>query len=419
MNPVYPLMLRMDGRRVVVVGGGEVALRRVSGLIDAAAEVVVVAPRLTPALMTLAERGAVSWIRRGYHRGDLAGAWLAHACTDDPAVNAAVADDAQRQHLWCVRADDARQSPAWTPAVGRHGALTVAVTAGGDPRRAVAVRDRIVAELPTGRLSAPPMRDRQVAGWVALIGAGPGDPELITVRGRRLLAEADVVVSDRLVAGELLADLRPHVRVIDASKQPRGRSVSQDEINDTLISHARAGRFVVRLKGGDPYVFGRGSEELRACAAAGVACMVVPGVSSALAAPGAAGVPVTERGLTQEFTVVSGHVPPGDPRSTVQWELLAGLGGTLVLLMAVENLDAISAVLLRHGRPADTPAMIVQDGTTDAQRVIAGTLTDIAERAREAVIDPPAIVVVGAVAASAIVTPADSNPGQSPGPRPW
>jgi len=241
-----------------------------------------------------------------------------------------------------------------------------------------------------------PSIERQPAG-VALVGAGPGDPELITVKGRRLLAAADVVVADRLVPGMLLGELRPEVEFVDAAKIPYGPAAAQEEINRILVERAQAGKFVVRLKGGDPYVFGRGGEEAVACAKAGVPVRVVPGVTSSIAAPALAGIPVTHRGVAHEFTVVSGHVAPGSGASLVDWAALARMRGTLVVLMGLKNLPHIADALLAGGRAADTPAAVVQEGSTDAQRVLRSTLAAIAADAREAGIRPPAVVVVGDV----------------------
>jgi uroporphyrin-III C-methyltransferase/precorrin-2 dehydrogenase/sirohydrochlorin ferrochelatase len=327
-------------------------------------------------------------------------------CTDDPAVNAAVGAEAHERRIFCVRADDAPAGSAVTPAVGRHDGLTVGVLAGRNPRRSAAVRTALVEALHAGIVddSAEPVRP-----GVALVGGGPGDPELITVRGRRLLARADVVVTDRLGPRDLLDTLAPHVEVIDASKIPYGRAMNQARINELLVQHARAGRFVVRLKGGDPYVFGRGFEEALACAEAGVPVTVVPGVTSAFAAPAVADVPVSHRGVAHEIVVVSGHVPPGDPRSLVDWPALARLRGTVVLLMAVERIGAFAAALMDGGRPADTPVAVVQDGTTRIQRSLRATLATVADAVRERGINPPAVVVVGPVAGLADGVTASSS----------
>jgi uroporphyrin-III C-methyltransferase/precorrin-2 dehydrogenase/sirohydrochlorin ferrochelatase len=299
--------------------------------------------------------------------------------------------------VWCVRSDDAEAATAWTPATGRSEGVTVAVLTGRDPRRSAAVRDAVVEGLRDGTLAAP--RHRARTPGVALVGGGPGDPDLITVRGRRLLAEADVVIADRLGPRDLLDELPPHVEVIDAAKIPYGRFMAQEAINNALIEHAKAGKAVVRLKGGDPFVFGRGMEEAEALAEAGIPCTVVPGISSAISVPGAAGIPVTHRGVAHEFTVVSGHVAPDDPRSLVDWQALARLRGTLVLLMAVERIGAIAEALIGHGRAADTPVAVIQEGTTAAQRRVDATLATVAETVRAEGVRPPAVVVIGEVVA--------------------
>jgi uroporphyrin-III C-methyltransferase / precorrin-2 dehydrogenase / sirohydrochlorin ferrochelatase len=413
MDP-YLLGLRLGGRRVVVVGGGAVATRRIPALLDAGADIVLVSPSVTASLEDLAAAGRIRWEPRRYADGDCVGAWLVCACTDDAAANAAVAAEAERQRTWYVRADDARASAAWTPAAGRaedvradgiqscpvpsgsvqRGTVQVGVLS-GDPRHSAAIRDAILGGLRTGQLSARHGRGHRAG--VAIIGGGPGDPGLITVRGRQLLAEADVVLTDRLAPRSLLDELPADVEVIDVSKIPYGRAMAQEQINATLIDRARAGRFVARLKGGDPFVFGRGAEEALACLRAGVPVTVVPGVTSAVGVPTSAWLPVTHRGVAQEFHVVSVHVPPGDDRSTVDWELLGGSPGTLVLLMAVQRIGAVAAELLRHGRNPDTPVFVIADGTMPTQRTINSTLEQVEGMVTREGIRPPAIVVVGEV----------------------
>ncbi|SOE00632.1 uroporphyrinogen-III C-methyltransferase [Blastococcus haudaquaticus] len=396
---VYPVGLRLHDRRVVVVGGGQVAHRRVAGLLAARARVTVVSPEVTPAIEALVEPGSLSWVRRRYEPGDLDGAWYAVAATDDPTVNAAVAEEAERARLFCARADDRSASNVWTPAVARHGELVVGVHGGGDPQRAIGVRDAVVAGLTDGSIADRAARTPAVAptGSVVLVGGGPGDPGLITVRGRQAVAQADVVLADHLAPLSLLETLPTHVEVIDASKLPRGRSMAQEQINALLVEHALAGRRVVRLKGGDPFVFGRGMEELEACVAAGVPVEVVPGVTSAIAVPGLAGIPVTHRGLTHEFVVVSGHLPPGHPQSLVDWPAIARLRGTVVVLMGVETAPAIAAALVAHGRAPDTPVAVVTDGSTPTQRTIRTTLAALPQVIAEEAVRPPAVWVVGAV----------------------
>jgi uroporphyrin-III C-methyltransferase/precorrin-2 dehydrogenase/sirohydrochlorin ferrochelatase len=289
-----------------------------------------------------------------------------------------------------------------TPASFSYAGLSVGVLAGGEHRRSAAIRSAIREALQTGVITMEDPASSAVSpdvvrGGVALVGGGPGDPELITVRGRRLLAQADVVVADRLAPPELLAELAPHVEVIDAAKIPYGRAMAQDAINGVMIERARSGSFVVRLKGGDPFVFARGYEEVLACAEAGIPVTVVPGVTSAIGVPALAGVPVTHRAINHEFVVVSGHVAPGHPESLVNWDALAAMTGTIVLLMAVERIELFVDALVKGGRPADTPVLVVQHGTTAAQHTLRASLADTPERIRAEGIRPPAIVVIGAV----------------------
>ena len=388
-TPTYPLTLGLAGRRVVVVGGGPVAARRAAGLVDAAADAVVVAPWLCEDLRDLVAAGRVRWEPRDYEAGDLDGAWLVHTATGDPATDDLVAAHAEGARVWCVRADDAARSAAWTPAVTRSGSVTVAVTAGGDPRRARALRDAVAVALDIGAL---PLRHHRpaAAGRVALVGGGPGDPGLITTRGRRLLAEADVVVVDRLGPRALLDELAEDVVVVDVGKTAGNHPVPQEQINDLLVSHARAGRRVVRLKGGDPYVLGRGGEEALACRAAGVEVEVVPGVTSAVSVPASAGIPVTHRGRSKQVTIVSGH-------EGLDWASLAAVEGTLVLLMGVSALADTARLLVEHGRAGSTPVAVVESGCTPDERTTVGTLDTIAALAAERDVRPPAVIVVGSV----------------------
>jgi len=405
VTELYPLALRLEGRPVLVVGGGAVASRRVPALLSAGADVTVVSPELTPTLHGLAEAGRIRWERRRFESSDVDRAWLVHVAVDDPAAAQRVSDAAEARRVFCVRADDRTAASAWTPAVTRRGPVTVAVLGGGDPRRAVATRDAIAAFLSgwTGAaasgtaVAAGPATAAGKGGRVALVGAGPGDPELITVKGRRLLAEADVVVADRLAPGLLLDELRPDAELVDAAKNPYGPARTQDEINQILVDRARQGLLVVRLKGGDPFVFGRGGEEVIACAAAGVPVTVVPGVTSAVAVPGGAGIPVTHRGVAHEFTVVSGHLSPDDPESLVNWPAVAQQAGTVVVLMGLRHLPTIAATLVANGRPGTTPAAVIQEGTTASERTVTGTLETIAAAVAEAGLRAPAITVVGEV----------------------
>jgi len=397
-HEIYPLGLKIAGRLVVVVGGGPVAARRARSLVEAGARVRVVAPDVCEELVVLARvsaPGAVELVARPYGADDLDGTWLVHTATGSPAVDQQVSDDAERARVFCVTAGDASVGSAWVPAVARttltdDAEVTVSVTAGRDPRRSRAIRDAVAAALQSGTL--PLRRHRpstEALGRVWLVGGGPGDTGLITARGRTVLAQADVVIIDRLGPRTLLHELSPDVEVIDVGKTSGNHPVPQHEINALLIQHAQAGRDVVRLKGGDPYVFGRGGEELAACRAAGIEVEVVPGVTSAVSVPAAAGIPVTHRGVARGFSVLTGHDGAAD--------VPGGPDHTLVLLMGVTHLADTAEALVTDDRPADTPAAVVEDGYGPGQRVTVGTLATIAARAAEVGVRPPAVIVVGAV----------------------
>lgn len=233
-------------------------------------------------------------------------------------------------------------------------------------------------------------------GTVTLVGGGPGPVGLLTVEGLRALQEADVVIADRLAPLEVLSQLSPSTEVVHVGKIPRGASTSQEAINDLLVTHAHAGRAVVRLKGGDGFVFGRGGEEWLACSDAGIPVRVVPGVSSAIAAPALAGIPVTHRSLSQGFAVVSAHVAPGDPRSEVDWAALARSGLTLVVLMGVATLGDLAATLIDAGLDAGTPAATIAEGGMPGQRTVRAPLGDLADAVQAAGLGAPATTVIGA-----------------------
>lgn len=238
---------------------------------------------------------------------------------------------------------------------------------------------------------------RNATGAVVLVGGGPGDPGLLTVAGLEAVKQADVVVYDRLAPLASLAQARPDAELVNVGKIPRGEFTPQETINALLVERAREGKHVVRLKGGDNFVFGRGGEEWLACADAGVPVTLVPGVTSAVAVPALAGIPLTHRSLTQGFSVVSGHVPPGDPRCTVDWRSLATGGLTIVVLMGVANLRAIAGELQRHGLAPTTPAACIADGATPTQRHVVTPLADLADAVARGGLEPPAITVIGDV----------------------
>lgn len=389
IQDIYPTALRLLGRPVLVVGGGPVATRRAKGLLDAGARVTVVAPLASQALNGLADAGLLTWEPRNYRSSDVDGVWFVQTATGDSAVDAQVAADAEAQRIWCVNASDHEASAAWTPAVAVVDDVKIAVNAGGDPRRAMALRDAVATALETGDLPLRRRRAGSTAGTVALVGGGPGDSGLITVRGRRLLGQADVVVADRLGPRELLAELAPDVRVIEVGKTPGHHPVPQAEINRILVDEALQGHRVVRLKGGDPYVLGRGGEEAEFCRQHGVEVEVVSGVTSAISVPAAAGIPVTHRGLAKGFSVVTGHEELS--------EVPARPDHTVILLMGVGQLRDSAASLGRAGLPAETPVGIVENGYLPDQRVTIGTLGTIADQAEAAGVANPAVIVIGDV----------------------
>lgn len=399
MSKPFLLGLSLAGRRVVAVGGGRVTARRVKDFLAEGALVEVISPGLHPDLADLLgvdER--LTWSPRVYSGpSDLDGAWLVHVGTGNAAVDAAVAEAAEDQRTWCVVASAATTGnarvPARTSLQTMAGQVSLAVHAGDDPRRAVGVRDELATHLTaaaaeylaSGEVDLRPRRRR--GGWVALVGAGPGDAELMTRRAASLLAGADVVIADRLIPKSVLATLPAGVRVIDVGKIPGYHQVPQDEINRIIVAEALAGNGVVRLKGGDPYVLGRGGEERLACEAAGIPVEVVPGISSAISVPAAAGIPVTHRGLARGFSVVTAHdeIP----------ELPTGGDHTVVLLMGVAKLRHTVDLLLEHGRAYHTPVGIIERGWTSGQRVTLGILADIVERAEAVGVTSPAVIVLG------------------------
>jgi uroporphyrin-III C-methyltransferase / precorrin-2 dehydrogenase / sirohydrochlorin ferrochelatase len=444
----YPLVVELAGRPCVVIGGGGVAQRKVDGLLAAGAVVRVVSPTLTDGLAALARAGRIAHVPRRYRRGDLAGSVLAFVAVGDRRVAAAVCREGRRRGVWVNAADDPARCDFVLPSVLRRGRLLVAVsTAGASPALARVVREEIERQLPAeyatltdtvaevrrdlrargrspdgatwNRALADTMRDvagrradgtrarllerlgalepRRV-GTVAIVGAGPGDLGLITVRGLELLRGADVVIYDRLVNGKLLDEAPPTARLVFAGKACGAHTLPQHEINARLIAEARAGHRVVRLKGGDAFVFGRGGEEALALADAGIAFEVVPGVTSAVAVPAAAGIPLTHRGVASSFAVVTGH-GEADGASRVDWSALARGVDTLVVLMGLGNLRTLAQTLIAHGRDPATPAALVERGTTEAQRTITTTLAELPAAAAAARLEPPVVTVVGPVVA--------------------
>jgi uroporphyrin-III C-methyltransferase/precorrin-2 dehydrogenase/sirohydrochlorin ferrochelatase len=448
----FPAFLDLLHKKVVVIGGGRVATTKVQALLPCQPlPLVIVAPRATAAIQRAAAAGQLTWHARPYADGDLQGASLAFGASDDRQLNARVAADARRLGIPVLAVDDVPNCDFIAPALVRRGDLTVAISTNGrSPAMARRTRELLDNALPPfwGDLLdvAAAARERlggtrsliepdrwqsalhgevehlvslgalpeatallyrklerslfephtSASGLVSLVGAGPGDPDLLTLRALQRLQSADVVVHDRLVSQAILDRAPATAERIDVGKRPGCSSCSQSQINALLVELARRGKRVVRLKGGDPFVFGRGGEEALALARAGVDFEIVPGISSALAGPAAAGIPVTHRGLSSTFTVINGH--DADQRD---WAALGRGSGTLVFLMAVEHLEAIASHLLEAGRPASEPAAVVEWATTPRQRVLTSSLGDIAEAARRAAFQPPAVLVVGPTAALA------------------
>ncbi|NLF04787.1 MAG: uroporphyrinogen-III C-methyltransferase [Actinomycetales bacterium] len=395
------LGIELAGRDVLVVGGGEIAARRVHTLLADHARVHVVAPELCAELEPLAESGAVTWTPGPVQAAHVEGVWFVHTATGNPATDAQVARWAEQWRVLCVNASDAAAGSARVPATAVVGDVLLGVVSVGapDPRRSVAVRDALAGELRAGRVDL--RRKRPGRGSVTLVGGGPGDPELLTLRGRRALAEADVVVTDRLGPVSVLDELPPDVEVIHVGKTSGHHPVPQREIERILVDHARQGRRVVRLKGGDPFLYGRGGEEVVACRAAGVPVDVVPGVTSALSGPLAAGIPVTHRGTVGAVLVTNGH----DGLSASALAAVRDGEATLVVLMAVANLAEVTATLLAAGADPATPAAVIERATTPRQRVTRAPLADLAAQCAARGVRAPGVVVIGAVAAEALLDP--------------
>jgi uroporphyrin-III C-methyltransferase/precorrin-2 dehydrogenase/sirohydrochlorin ferrochelatase len=338
---VYPVFLRLAGKRVLVVGAGPVAARRAATLCSEGALVTVVAPQAVP---EISARTDLQWHRREWRPEDLEGVWLVQACAGHE-VNAEVLAEAEQRGIWCVDASKAQRSPAWTGmSVPGPDGVHVAVSGGGDPKRA-----RLLATVLTEAMATADLRStRPSAGSVALVGAGPGDPQLLTIRARNLLQAADVVVADRLAPRAALS--LTHARVIHVGKSPGDHAVSQEDINAILVDEAAKGNRVVRLKGGDPFVLGRGGEELAACLAAGIDVEVVPGITSAVSVPGAAGIPVTHRGMATGFLVATAH---GEDPALIKHLAAIPPEITIILLMGVRSLQMVvqrSSRLLKLSR---------------------------------------------------------------------
>lgn len=440
----YPVCLRLQGRRCVVVGAGRVAEDRARGLWEAGGEVHVVGVEAAAGLKDLAAQGSITLERRGYRPGDLAGAFLVVIATDDAAVNSAARAEARGAGVLVNAAWDEQEADFTLPAVLRRGDLTVAVaTAGKAPTLAAHLKRQLESQfgpefasivellgdvravskaegLPPGerrrrlrRVLGPRLFDlirrgrmdeaRQLlagdqgGGFVSIVGAGPGDPSLLTLAARDRLSMADAVFYDRLLDPTLLDLAPPDAERVYIGKAYGRHELAQDEMNDVLISYARQGKRVVRLKGGDPFVFGRGGEEAVALFRAGISFEVVPGVTSALAAAAYAGIPVTDRELSHSVAVVTGNRAPDDPANEIDWSILARSVDTIVILMGMRWLEQIAQAVMRSGCPAGTPAAAIEWGTWAKQRTVVAPLSQLASAVRSAGLGSPTVVVIGEV----------------------
>jgi uroporphyrin-III C-methyltransferase/precorrin-2 dehydrogenase/sirohydrochlorin ferrochelatase len=447
----FPLFADLRGRRVLVVGGGEVAERKVRLLVEAGADVQVVSPELNPWLASR-ERGSVTWIATEFDPSQLAGTALVVAATNDAAVNALVSEAARAANVFANVVDDAERSSVIVPAIVDRSPLVIAISSGGvAPVLARLVRERIEvlvdgsfgalaamlerwrsrikaalpdisrrrrfyeslvrgdvarsvrdgreadAERSLERLLA--VRDQPFAGSVTLVGAGPGDPGLLTLNALRALQQADVVLHDRLVSEEVLALARRDATRICVGKEAGGHSTPQQRIHEIMLEHARLGRHVVRLKGGDPFIFGRGGEELEFLVAHGIAFDVVPGVTAAVACGAYAGVPLTHRDHAQSVRFVTAHC--GESLDTLDWAALAQERQTLALYMGVSAMRTIGNQLTVHGRAASTPVAVIENGSRLDQRVTLARLDELGDLAVRGDVRSPALLIVGEVAALA------------------
>jgi uroporphyrin-III C-methyltransferase/precorrin-2 dehydrogenase/sirohydrochlorin ferrochelatase len=437
---------------VLVVGAGDVAARKVASLLAAGASVTVGAPRLGTALAERARNGQIRHVEGEFRDDWLDGHWLVIAATADAAVNRAVSEAASERRIFANIVDDAELSSFQVPAIVDRSPLIVAISSGGaapmlarrlrerleillDPTLGALAtladrfRARIRARLPAlgarrrwydalfeGPVSAllrkgqPALAEAafeaalahaevRESGSVTLVGAGPGDPGLLTLNALRALNQADVILHDRLVGAEVLALARRDAEFIEVGKSGGGHSTSQDAIHALLLEHARAGRRVVRLKGGDPFVFGRGGEELEFLRAHAIPYEVVPGITAALACAAYAGVPLTHRDHAQSVRFVTAHCR--DSLDTLDWRALAQERQTLAVYMGVGGLRTLRTRLLAHGRAPDTPFALVENGSRAEQRVVTGTLAELPERANEHKVRTPALLILGEVAALA------------------
>ncbi|MAS09160.1 siroheme synthase CysG [Salinisphaera sp.] len=447
--PSLPVFLRLLDRPVLVAGAGHVASRRVERLLAAGARVTVVAPAAQTRIREWADAGRLTWHARAAVAADVDGQLLVFAITDDGDTNAMLAKASAARNVLLQRADDAAGSDFLVPAVVQRDALQIAISSDGHAptlarilrtrldawipraygdlaRLAGEFRDRVKTRLPrqararfwlrvldgpiaekvfSGRMTearvdlddalSHPEAGLPTRGEVYLVGGGPGDPDLLTSRALRLMQRADVVLHDSLIAPAILEMANPDAERIHVGKRAARHTLPQEDINALMVRLAGEGKRVLRLKGGDPFVFGRGGEEIAQLAEAGIAFQVVPGITAASGCAAYAGIPLTHRDYAQSVTFVTGHLKAGELE--LPWGQLAQPGQTVVFFMAVKSLPIICEKLRAHGLAADWPAALVIEGTTVRQRLIVGSLTDLPARVASAVVQGPALLIVGEV----------------------
>jgi len=452
---LYPLFADIANRPVLVVGGGAVAERKVAALLRSGAAVAVGAPELGQALQARVAANEIGWIQGPFQADWLAGKWLAVAATDDAEVNRAVAAAGEERQVFVNVVDAAELSSFQVPAIVDRAPLVIAISSGGAaPVLARLVRERIervldaslgplaqlaarfrsqikqrFADLANRRRFLADMFEGTIAnlvrqgrideaaaalqsrlddsnvdrpaptGSVVLVGAGPGDAGLLTLKALRALNEADVILHDRLVSAEVLDLARRDAEFIEVGKESGTHHTTQERIHELLLEHARRGRRVVRLKGGDPFVFGRGGEELEVLRDHGIAYEVVPGITAALACAAYSGIPLTHRDHAQSVRFVTAHCKGSF--DTLDWRGLAAEKQTLAVYMGVAGLGTLRARLLAHGRAASTPFALIENGSRAQQRVITGTLEDLPRLAKAHAVKSPALLILGEVAALA------------------
>lgn len=450
---LFPVFLDFQGKTALVIGGGAVAKRKAQALLSSGADILVIAPQIEEELHTLGRAGALRIAQRHFSVSDLDQAWFVIAATDDRALNAEISHACTQRKIWVNVVDDAPISSVHSPARITRGPLQIAISSGGAaPMLARHLRERLETQFDEGfgalaelfaelreeirrqlpelnirrqffdvalqgealallragrveqarndlrdRLRLQAARTRQ--GRVALVGAGPGDAGLLTLRALRLLNQADVILSDQLVSSDVLELARRDAEIIFVGKRGGGTCTAQEHIHELMRAHALAGKFVVRLKGGDPFVFGRGGEELQYLRAHKIAYEVVPGITAAVACAAYAGISLTHRDLAQSVRLVTAHCK--NSLDTLDWRALAQEKQTLAVYMGVSGLAQFQQHLLAHGRHPNTPFALIENGTRADQRVLCGTLAQLHELAQTHQMQAPSLLLVGEVAAQA------------------